>query len=203
MNQGSRRGPIVPANWPGMTRPVLWTSRSGRTTAGGRLFLGAAVGPGDGGDRGPVGRLRPVGVEAGRQVRPPGEHDVVAGRVVVRGVRQRADHRPEVAALGQQRQVLADVDARRAGGDRAGTRRGCPRGRRAWGRSCRAGPGRRRGRCRSPTAAVGLVRRGLVRGGGRRSAARCSIPSPSRPTAPAWRAKRRETAGCRGVSEVG
>lgn len=35
----------MPANWPGMTRPVLWTSRSGRTTAGGRLFLGLATAP--------------------------------------------------------------------------------------------------------------------------------------------------------------
>src|SRR4051812_48108781 len=42
MNQGSRRGPISPANCPGRTRPVLWTSFSGRTTAGGRLFGGGA-----------------------------------------------------------------------------------------------------------------------------------------------------------------
>src|SRR5207244_12074207 len=44
---------------------------------------------------------RAVGVEAGRQVAAAGEHDVVAGRVVVGGVRQRAAQGPEAAALGQ------------------------------------------------------------------------------------------------------
>ena len=36
---------MTPANWPGMTRPVLWTSFSGSTTAGGRLFRGAVTAP--------------------------------------------------------------------------------------------------------------------------------------------------------------
>ena len=39
MNQGSCLEPITPANWPGITRPVVWTRRSGSTTAGGTLSI--------------------------------------------------------------------------------------------------------------------------------------------------------------------
>src|SRR5437868_1741621 len=45
MNQGSCRAPIRPADWPGINRPVEWTSFSGRTTAGGRLWRGAVDTP--------------------------------------------------------------------------------------------------------------------------------------------------------------
>jgi hypothetical protein len=30
---------MTPANCPGMTRPLLWTNRSGNTTAGGRFVF--------------------------------------------------------------------------------------------------------------------------------------------------------------------
>ena len=50
---------------------------------------------------------------------------------------------------GQHRQVLADLDAGRARGDRPELAADRRRARRASGRSCRAAPGRRRGRCRS------------------------------------------------------
>ena len=42
---GVAPGPIKPANWPGMIRPVLWISVSGRTTAGGKLLRGAVSAP--------------------------------------------------------------------------------------------------------------------------------------------------------------
>ena len=40
MNHGLRCAPMIPANCPGITRPVLWMRRSGSTAAGGRLFRG-------------------------------------------------------------------------------------------------------------------------------------------------------------------
>src|SRR5207248_1453994 len=45
-------------------------------------------GAGDRGDARVVSRLRGAGVEPGRQVAAAGQHDVVAGRVVVRAVRE-------------------------------------------------------------------------------------------------------------------
>ena len=45
MNHGSRSGPISAANWPGITRPVLCTNRSGKQTAGGKLFRGTVASP--------------------------------------------------------------------------------------------------------------------------------------------------------------
>src|SRR5262249_18418290 len=118
-NHGSRCGPISPANWPGMTRPVLWTSLSGSTTAGGRLLCGRVTAPataarlGQSVGGGLVGvKFGGAGVRPGRMVRWPPEGGVVVGRV-----RQRRDQRPAVAAAGELRQVLADVDAGRGGGD--------------------------------------------------------------------------------------
>ena len=74
---------------------------------------------GEGGDGRPVGGVGSGGVEAGGEVRPAGEHDVVSGGVVVGGVGERADEGPEVRAGGEGGEVLADVDARGAGGDGA------------------------------------------------------------------------------------
>jgi len=74
--------------------------------------------PGHGRDGRPVGRLRPVAVEPGRQLRPAGEHHVVAVLVVRVPVGQRPHQRPPVRPRGQQREVFADVDAGRAGRDR-------------------------------------------------------------------------------------
>ena len=198
MNQGSRRGPIRPANWPGMTRPVLWTSRSGRTSGRRQVVPRRGHRAGDRGDRRPVAGLRAVGVEAGRQLRPPREHDHVAGRVVVRRDASASGPSTRAGCAGP-----ASAGARRCGRRAcawrsAGTRRGSRRGRRAWGRSCRAAPGRRRGRCRSPSAPARRPARVLPTASARINGSRCSIPSPSRPIAPAWRAIRREKRGMAG-----
>ena len=42
---GSRCRPICPPNCPGITLPVRWTSFSGSTIAGGRLFCGGSSAP--------------------------------------------------------------------------------------------------------------------------------------------------------------
>ena len=118
MNQGSWLGPSSPANWPGMTRPVLWISRLGQDHRRRQVVARGGQGTGDRGHRRPVARPRSIRVEARRQIRPARQHDVMAGRVVVRAVRQRTHQRPEVAPLGQARQMLADIDSGRPRGDR-------------------------------------------------------------------------------------
>ena len=75
-------------------------------------------GAGDGRDRRQIGPLRLARPEGGRQLRPPREHQVSGRIMAVVRVRQRADQGPVLAALGQHRQVLADLHAGSARRDR-------------------------------------------------------------------------------------
>ena len=60
-------------------------------------------------DRRVIGGLGLVARKASRGVAPPGQHDVVTQRVAIGRMRQGTDHRPLVTAVGQPRQVLADL----------------------------------------------------------------------------------------------
>ena len=70
-----------------------------------------------GGDAGEVFRARGEGIESGRDLAASGEHDVMAGRMVVGRMGQGADDRPQVASLGEHRKMLANVETWGVGGD--------------------------------------------------------------------------------------
>ncbi len=59
-----------------------------------------------GSNRGKVGTIGSVRTKAWRQLTAAGQHDVMAGRVIVGWMRQRSAEGPERAALSQQWQVL-------------------------------------------------------------------------------------------------
>ncbi len=61
----------------------------------------------------PVLRPWDRGIEGGWSFGSPRQHDVMAERMVVRGVRERTHQRPQVTALSELRQMLANVEARR------------------------------------------------------------------------------------------
>ena len=84
---------------------------------GGEVVAGSDNSRDDRGERGMVVRSRLVAVKAGGKVGPPSEHHVVADRMLVVGVGQRPAESPEVAALGEAGQMLADRDAGGAGVD--------------------------------------------------------------------------------------
>ncbi len=73
---------------------------------------------GNRGDRRPVAAFRFRAIEPDRKLRTAGEHQLVSGRMVGIGVRQRAHERPLFAPRGQARQMLANLHARRARGNR-------------------------------------------------------------------------------------
>ena len=193
MNHGSCREPITPANWPGMTRRVECTSRSGNTAAGGRLLRRRTTAPateaiegqslGSGGSR----------IESPREIAPPRQHDVMSGRMIVRPMRQRPAQGPQVAPLGEPRKVLTDVETGSALCRSAEIRREYCRGRAASCRSCRAATGRPTRRCKSlrePSAApIGLA-------AACRNGSRWFIPRPKRLIDPASSSVRRSMSGC-------
>ena len=202
MKNGSRWGPIWPPNCPGdhaagpvdqplgqddRRRQVVRRAATASPTT--EAIDGQSVGRGWRSPRKPGG---------GRA--PPGQHEVMPERVVVRRVRQRADHGP-VAGCG--------------GPAAAGARRSrCPasRWRSGWN-SPRISVGRvglqvealvlrqaaRRGRCRCTTSPCPRRAR---RGRQPRKASRWFIPRPSSPRrrpGPPWPSDRRMGKGRRGV----
>ena len=94
MIQGSCWGSIVPASCPGITRPLEWTNRSGKTTLVGKLFAvshgGRAGYSAIDADR--FGWGRPERIH--RQFRVSCQHDVMGGGMFVGTVCERTtnDH---------------------------------------------------------------------------------------------------------------
>ena len=119
MNHGSRWAPRSPAELAGNDPAGVVDQPFRQNDCRRQVMPRCRERAGDRCDRGPITGLRSVGVEPRRKIRPAGEHDVVAGRVVVRAVRERADQRPQVATLGQERKMFADLDSGRVRRDRA------------------------------------------------------------------------------------
>ena len=86
--------------------------RRRKIVAGGDELLG------EGRQRRPVGLFRSAGIEAHGDVRSAGEHDVMAGGMVVGRVRQRPYHRPFFAPGREHRQVFTDLEPGRLRGNR-------------------------------------------------------------------------------------
>ncbi len=98
-------------------RPVRWIMVSGNTTAGGRLLRGCVSVLATAAIEGQSLGLGAVVAKAGGNMRSAAEHQHVAGRMLRLRMRQRTDQGPMLAALGQQRQMLADLNAGRARGN--------------------------------------------------------------------------------------
>src|SRR5262249_24695860 len=91
----------------------------GHDRCGWQAVLARRQTAGDGSQRGKVRRLRKRRIETLRRHAAAGQHDVMAQRMVVAWVRQRADQRPFAASRGEPRQMLANLNARRARANRA------------------------------------------------------------------------------------
>ena len=110
---------MTPANWPGITRPVLWINlfrqHDGRRQIVSSLRDGACDRRRSMANRYPSAAL---GLKPGGNWLRPVSMIMVSGRMVVRWMRKRPHERPLIRSSRQLRQMFANLHARRLGRDR-------------------------------------------------------------------------------------
>jgi hypothetical protein len=87
---------------------LLWQDNGRRQIVARRRAM-----PGNRRDRWPIRWTRAVRREPWRHRRPAGEHNMMAGRMIVRRMGERTADGPEVTPLSQHRQVFANLQAGR------------------------------------------------------------------------------------------
>ena len=93
------RAPITPGELAGNHPPGVVDERLGQDDRRGQVVAGSVSAPATAAIDGQSPGCGPVRVEPWRQIRPARQHDVVAGRMIVRAVRERPDQRPQMAPL--------------------------------------------------------------------------------------------------------
>ncbi len=101
-----------------MTRPSRWINTSGSTTDGGKLLRGGQTAPATAAIDGQSPGFGFMGSKPSGNCDRPESISKCPPEWSGMRMGQRADQRPLVAALGQHRQVFANLNARRARGDR-------------------------------------------------------------------------------------